>query len=186
VQSQYVFSRFRPGKACRDPEGMVFTTAAFVTRQFERLLIGGGRGGELRLFDPATGDMLALNDSSSDAVMKLQAQPQLPSTTGGGGGGGGGGHGGFGSRLLLAASSRSAVKLYDVDDFESPPVLTFDGCRAGHFSHSGRQVRACVRVRTNGSPQRTHGRITLGFLGLAFWSWQALRSVLGWALHSVR
>jgi hypothetical protein len=125
----------------------VFTTAAFVTRQFERLLIGGGRGGELRLFDPATGDMLALNDSSSDAVMKLQAQPQLPSTSGGGGGGGGGHSGGFGSRVLLAASSRSAVKLYDVDDFEAPHMLTFDGCRAGHFSHSGRQVRTGLTLR---------------------------------------
>jgi hypothetical protein len=40
LMRQYVYSRFRPGKACRDPEGMVFTTAAFVTRQFERLLIG--------------------------------------------------------------------------------------------------------------------------------------------------
>lgn len=50
----------------------------------------------------------------------------------------------YGGRVLFAASSRSAVKLYDVANFESAPVLTFDACRAGHFSHSGRQVRRSI------------------------------------------
>mmetsp|Transcript_28173 Transcript_28173/g.53657 ORF Transcript_28173/g.53657 Transcript_28173/m.53657 type:complete len:597 (+) Transcript_28173:1-1791(+) len=128
---QFVYSRFKPLKACRD-EGSIFTTCAFVSRGHERLLITGGRLGELRLFEPTTGELLELYESENgDPVTCLQSQHFDSNAASG-----------LGACNLFTSSTRAEVRVWDVEKMEPGPVYVFEGCRNGHFSNNGRQLAA--------------------------------------------
>lgn len=113
---QFVYSRFRPWRTCRDEVVSLLTCINFLGDS-SRLAVGTHTG-ELKIFD-----------SNSNNVLESFTSHQAPMT--------------FvesylsGETQLVLSSSSQDVKLWDASSISGGPMHPFEGCKAARFSNSG-------------------------------------------------
>ncbi|KAL2346826.1 hypothetical protein Fmac_000826 [Flemingia macrophylla] len=113
---QFVYSRFRPWRTCRDDAGALLTCITFVGDSSH--IAVGSHNGELKFFD-----------SNNSNVVESYAGHQSPLTL----------VQSFvsGETQLLLSSSSQDVRLWDASSILRGPSHSFEGCKAARFSNSG-------------------------------------------------
>ncbi|GER39787.1 DDB1- and CUL4-associated factor homolog 1 [Striga asiatica] len=118
---QFVYSRFRPWRTCRDDNSSLFTCIAFLGDSSRIAL--GSHTGELRVFD-----------SNNNTVLESFASHQSPLTLVQS-------HFSAENQFVLSSSSMD-VRLWDASSISSGPKHSFDGIKAARFSNSGSKFAA--------------------------------------------
>ncbi|CAI9094836.1 OLC1v1030640C1 [Oldenlandia corymbosa var. corymbosa] len=113
---QFVYSRFRPWRTCRDDGGALLTCISFLGDS-SRIAVGG-HSGELRVFDSNSNSVL---DSCTSHQYPLTLVQSCTS----------------GDTQLLLSSSSHDVRLWDGSSVSAGPKHSFEGCKAARFSNSG-------------------------------------------------
>lgn len=113
---QFVYSRFRPWRSCRDDTSALLTCVAFLGDSSR--IAAGGHTGDLKVFD-----------SNSNNVLDSCASHQSPVTLL---------HSHFsGENQLILSSSAMDVRLWDASSVSAGPKYSFEGIKAARFSNSG-------------------------------------------------
>uniref|UniRef100_A0A803NLD6 Uncharacterized protein n=2 Tax=Cannabis sativa TaxID=3483 RepID=A0A803NLD6_CANSA len=112
---QFVYSRFRPWRTCRDETSAPLTCITFLSDSSH--IAVGTHSGELKIFD-----------TNSSSVLESCASHQFPLTT-------------VQSYLsgetqLVLSSSSQEVRLWDASAIGGGPTNSFEGCKAARFSNS--------------------------------------------------
>ncbi|KAJ8451308.1 hypothetical protein Cgig2_014080 [Carnegiea gigantea] len=118
---QFVYSRFRPWRTCRDDAAALLTCMTFLGDSSQ--IAAGGHSGELKIFDTNSNNILETCISHQSPVILVQSYPSKE------------------TQLVLSSSSLD-VKLWDATSITGGPVHSFDLCRAARFSHSGTRFAA--------------------------------------------
>ncbi|KAL9227175.1 hypothetical protein vseg_002899 [Gypsophila vaccaria] len=118
---QFVYSRFRPWRTCRDDATALLTCMTFVGDSCQ--IAAGSHSGELKIFDTDTNNILDTCSSHQTPIILVQSHPS--DTT----------------NLVLSSSSLD-VKLWDASSISGGPIQSFDACRAAKFSNSGTRFAA--------------------------------------------
>lgn len=118
---QFVYSRFRPWRTCRDDAAALLTCMTFLGDSAQ--IAAGGHSGELKIFDTNSNNILETCISHQSPVILVQSYPSKE------------------TQLVLSSSSLD-VKLWDATSITGGPVHSFDLCRAARFSHSGTRFAA--------------------------------------------
>ncbi|KAJ1385236.1 WD40/YVTN repeat-like-containing domain superfamily [Sesbania bispinosa] len=113
---QFVYSRFRPWRTCRDDAGALLTCISFVGDSSH--IAVGSHNGELKLFD-------ANNNNAVESFTGHQYPLTLVQS--------------FvsGETQLLLSSSSQDVRLWDASSILSGTTHSFEGCKAARFSNAG-------------------------------------------------
>eukprot|EP00252_Welwitschia_mirabilis_P017926 TRINITY_DN399_c0_g1_i4.p1 TRINITY_DN399_c0_g1~~TRINITY_DN399_c0_g1_i4.p1 ORF type:complete len:1932 (+),score=442.82 TRINITY_DN399_c0_g1_i4:211-6006(+) len=119
---QFVFSRFRPWRTCRD-DAALLTSVAFLGNSSR--IATGSHAGEIKIFDTSSGNLLESHVAHPSAITMVQCTSRER-----------GSFGNSGSQLVLTSCNYD-VRLWDSSALASGPVQTFENCRAARFSHSG-------------------------------------------------
>ncbi|KZV31707.1 hypothetical protein F511_00511 [Dorcoceras hygrometricum] len=120
---QFVYSRFRPWRTCRDDSSSLLTCISFLGDSSR--IVTGGHSGELKVFD-----------SNSNSVLESCTSHQFPLTRV---------ESHFvGENQLVISSSASDVRLWDATSISGGPKHSFEGIKAARFSNSG-SVFAALR-----------------------------------------
>ncbi|KAK9153389.1 hypothetical protein Sjap_000869 [Stephania japonica] len=117
---QFVYSRFRPWRTCRDDSALL-TCLTFLGDSSQ--IATGSHSGELKIFDTNSGNMLDSNLSHQSPVILVQS-----ALCGG-------------TKLVLSSGSYD-VKLWDASSISGGPLHSFEGCKAARFSNSGLKLAA--------------------------------------------
>ncbi|MBA0585031.1 DDB1- and CUL4-associated factor homolog 1 [Gossypium raimondii] len=118
---QFVYSRFRPWRTCRDDAGSLLTCVCFLGDSSH--IAVGSHAGELKIFD-----------SNSNNVMDSCTGHQLPVTLV---------QSYFsGETQMVLSSSSQDVRLWDASSFSGGAMHSFEGCKAARFSNSGSSFAA--------------------------------------------
>lgn len=112
----FVFSRFRPWRTCRDDNGGLLTCITFLGDSSQ--IVVGSHAGELKVFDSNTNNMLESCSSHQHPLTFVQSH--ISNET-----------------QLILSSSAHDVRLWDATSVAAGPKHSFEGCKAGRFSHSG-------------------------------------------------
>ncbi|CAA0831916.1 DDB1- and CUL4-associated factor homolog 1 [Striga hermonthica] len=118
---QFVYSRFRPWRTCRDDNSSLFTCIAFL-RDSSHVAVGGHTG-ELRVFDSNNNTILESCTSHQSPLTLVQTHFS-------------------GDDHLVLSSSSMDVRLWDASSISGGPKHSFDGIKAGRFSNSGSKFAA--------------------------------------------
>ncbi|OWM77237.1 hypothetical protein CDL15_Pgr028874 [Punica granatum] len=118
---QFVFSRFKPWRTCRDDNGALLTCIAFLGDSSH--IAVGSHSGELKIFD-------SNNNSIVDSYTSHQSPVNLIQSYISGG-----------TQLLLSSSSQD-VRLWDASSMQTGPLHPFEGCKSAKFSNSGTHFAA--------------------------------------------
>ncbi|KAI4376223.1 hypothetical protein MLD38_014009 [Melastoma candidum] len=118
---QFIFSRFRPWRTCRDDTSVPLTCMAFLADSSH--IAVGSHAGELKIFDTNSNGALDSCLSHQSPVMLIESS--LTSDA-----------------QLLLSSSIQDVRLWDATSISSGPWHSFEGCKAARFSHSGSHFAA--------------------------------------------
>ncbi|KAL7599824.1 hypothetical protein Lser_V15G22858 [Lactuca serriola] len=118
---QFVYSRFRPWRTCRDDTGVLLTCITFLGDSSQ--IAAGSHSGELKVFDSNTNNML---ESSPGHQFPLTMVKSFIS----------------GDTQLLLSSSSHDVRLWDAPSVSAGPKYSFDGIKAATFSHCGTMFAA--------------------------------------------
>ncbi|CAK9172926.1 unnamed protein product, partial [Ilex paraguariensis] len=113
---QFVYSRFRPWRTCRDDGGALLTCLTFLGDSSQ--IAAGSRFGELKVFDSNSNNVLE-NCTSHQYPLTL-VQSYL-----------------LGESQLVLSSSAHDVRLWDASSVSAGPKHSFEGCKAARFSNSG-------------------------------------------------
>ncbi|GFZ00898.1 DDB1-CUL4 associated factor 1 [Actinidia rufa] len=113
---QFVYSRFRPWRSCRDDGGALLTCLTFLG-DFSQIA-AGSHSGELKIFDSNTNNVLESCTSHQSSLTLLQSYLS-------------------GETPLLLSSSADDVRLWDASSVSTGPRHSFEACKAARFSHSG-------------------------------------------------
>ncbi|GMH10738.1 hypothetical protein Nepgr_012579 [Nepenthes gracilis] len=113
---QFIFSRFRPWRTCRDDAAALLTCMTFLGDSSQ--IASGSHSGELKLFDSNSNNVLDSCMSHQSPVTLVQSYLY------------------DGTQLVLSSSSHD-VRLWDASSISSGPIHSFEGCRAAKFSNSG-------------------------------------------------
>ncbi|GAB4837651.1 hypothetical protein Ancab_002501 [Ancistrocladus abbreviatus] len=113
---QFVYSRFRPWRTCRDDAAALLTCMTFLGDTSQ--IAVGSHSGELKLFDTNSNNVLESCMSHQYPVTLVQSYFS------------------GGTQLLLSSSSHD-VRLWDASSISGGPIHSFEGCRAARFSNSG-------------------------------------------------
>jgi HIV-1 Vpr-binding protein len=113
---QFVYSRFRPWRTCRDDAGALLTCISFLGDS-SRLAVGS-HSGELKIFDSNSNSVL--ESCTSHQYPLTFVESYLSSET----------------QLVLSSSSED-VRLWDAASVSAGPMHPFEGCKAARFSKSG-------------------------------------------------
>ncbi|KAF5726321.1 DDB1- and CUL4-associated factor 1 isoform X1 [Tripterygium wilfordii] len=113
---QFVYSRFRPWRTCRDDAGSRLTCVTFL-RDTSQIAVGS-HSQELKIFDSNSNSVLESCISHQSPMTLVQSH--LSSET----------------PLLLSSSSQD-VRLWDASSVSGGPMHSFEGCKAAQFSNSG-------------------------------------------------
>ncbi|GAB2222944.1 hypothetical protein Drorol1_Dr00017076 [Drosera rotundifolia] len=113
---QFVYSRFRPWRTCRDDAASVLTCMTFLGDSSQVAV--GTLSGELKLFDTNSNNVLENCASYQSPVTMVQSYRS------------------DGIQLVLSSSSRD-VRLWDAGSISGGPMHSFEGCRSARFSNSG-------------------------------------------------
>ncbi|XP_051137057.1 DDB1- and CUL4-associated factor homolog 1 [Andrographis paniculata] len=118
---QFVYSRFRPWRTCRDEFSSLLTCISFLGDSSR--IATGGHTGELRVFDTNSNNVLESCTSHQSPVTMLQSH--------------------FSGQTTLALSSSGAdVRLWDASSICAGPKHSFDAIKAARFSNSGTMFAA--------------------------------------------
>lgn len=126
---QFVFSRFRPWRTCRDDAGGLFTCIAFAGEDSCRVAVGS-HSGEIKIFDTNNNIVLESFTSHQASLTLVQSS---------------------GTQQLLLSSSTQDVRLWDASSISSGPLHPFEGCKNARFSNSGTHFAA---LSSEGSSRR--------------------------------
>ncbi|KAL8099818.1 hypothetical protein AgCh_032180 [Apium graveolens] len=130
---QFVYSRFRPWRTCRDDSGALLTCMTFLGDSSR--IAAGCDTGELKIFDCDNSNMLESCTSHQFALTVLQSHC-------------------FEETQLILSSSSHDVRLWDASSVSAGPRHSFEGCKSGKLSNSGRNFAAL-------SLESTHREILL-------------------------
>ncbi|CAN6482841.1 unnamed protein product [Victoria cruziana] len=122
---QFVFSRFRPWRTCRD-EAALLTCISFLGDASR--IVTGSHAGELKIFDVNSSNVLESHLCHQTPVMLVQSSPRISRTCS---------DSSAASRELLLSSSAFDVRLWDSSSLSAGPVHIFEGRKAARFNHSG-------------------------------------------------
>ncbi|KAK9128240.1 hypothetical protein Syun_017037 [Stephania yunnanensis] len=117
---QFVYSRFRPWRTCRDDSALL-TCLTFLGDSSQ--IATGSHSGELKIFDTNSGNMVDSNLSHQSPVILVQS-----ALCGG-------------TKLVLSSGSYD-VKLWDASSITGGPLHSLEGCKAARFSNSGLKFAA--------------------------------------------
>lgn len=126
---QFVYSRFRPWRTCRDDGGALLTCVTFLGDSSQ--IAVGSHSGELKIFD--TNSNSVLDSCPSHQYPLTLAQSYISGDT-----------------QLILSSSAHDVRLWDVSSVSAGPKHSFEGCKAARFSNSG----AAFAALSTESPHR--------------------------------
>ncbi|KAK9699628.1 hypothetical protein RND81_08G185600 [Saponaria officinalis] len=118
---QFVYSRFRPWRTCRDDATALLTCMTFLGDSTQ--IAAGSHNGELKIFDTNSNNILETCSSHQAPLILVQSHPL------------------DGTNLVLSSSSLD-VKLWDASSISGGPIQSFDACRAAKFSNSGTRFAA--------------------------------------------
>lgn len=113
---QFIYSRFKPWRTCRDDGNGLLTSLAFLGDSAQ--IAAGSHSGELKIFDCNTGSMLESFTGLQYPLTLVQSYCSLD------------------TQLILSSSSHD-VRLWDASAVSGGPRHSFDGCKAARFSNSG-------------------------------------------------
>ncbi|KAL5850013.1 hypothetical protein ACOSQ4_008026 [Xanthoceras sorbifolium] len=113
---QFVYSRFRPWRTCRDDAGALLTCIAFLGDNSH--IAVGSHTKELKIFDTNSNNVLESCTSHQGPVTLIQSYLS-------------------GETQLLLSSSALDVNLWDASSVSGGPMHTFERCKAARFSNSG-------------------------------------------------
>ncbi|XP_057799163.1 DDB1- and CUL4-associated factor homolog 1 isoform X2 [Salvia miltiorrhiza] len=113
---QFVYSRFRPWRSCRDDTSSLLTCIAFLGDSSR--IAGGGHTGDLKVFDSNSNIVLDSCTSHQSPLTLLQS------------------HFSDENQLILSSSAMD-VRLWDASSVSAGPKHSFDGIKAAKFSNSG-------------------------------------------------
>ena len=117
---QFVYSRFRPWRTCRDDSGAMLSCMTFLGDSSQ--IATGCDSGELKIFDSDNSNILECF-TSQHALTALQS------------------HLFEGTQLILSSSSHD-VQLWDASSVSIGPRHSFDECKGGKLSNSGNSFAA--------------------------------------------
>lgn len=118
---QFVYSRFRPWRTCRDDASALLTCVAFLGDSSR--IAAGGHTGELKVFDSNSNNVLDSCTSHQSPVTLLQSHFS-------------------GESQLILSSSAMDVRLWDASSVSVGPKHSFEGIKAARFSNSGSMFAA--------------------------------------------
>ncbi|XP_044463787.1 DDB1- and CUL4-associated factor homolog 1 [Mangifera indica] len=124
---QFVYSRFRPWRTCRDDAGALLTCITFLGDSSH--IAVGSHTKELKIFDTNSGNVLESCISHQGPLTLVQSH--LSAET----------------HLLLSSSSQD-VRLWDASSISGGPMHSFEGCKAARFSNSG-SIFAALPMETS-------------------------------------
>ncbi|KAI3453945.1 hypothetical protein Pfo_010608 [Paulownia fortunei] len=124
---QFVYSRFRPWRTCRDDASSLLTCIDFLGDSSR--IAAGGHSGDLKVFDSNSNSVLESCTSYQAPVTLLQSHF-------------------LGETQLLLSSSAHVVRLWDGTSVSGGPRHSFEGIKAARFSNSGALFAA---LRTDSS-----------------------------------
>ncbi|OIT36019.1 PREDICTED: DDB1- and CUL4-associated factor homolog 1-like [Nicotiana attenuata] len=113
---QFVYSRFRPWRTCRDDAGVLLTCVSFMGDSSQ--IAAGTHSGELKIFDSNSNSILESFTSHQAPLTLLQSYLS-------------------GETQMLLSSSAHDVRLWDATSVSAGPRHSFEGCKAARFSNSG-------------------------------------------------
>ncbi|VFQ86507.1 unnamed protein product [Cuscuta campestris] len=119
---QFIYSRFRPWRTCRDDGGVPLTCMTFLGDSSQ--IAVGSHLGELKIIDSNSNSVLESVASHNNPVTLLQSYISGETTQ------------------LMLSSSCQDVQLWNVSTFSAGPQHSFDGCKAARFSNSGTSFAA--------------------------------------------
>nr|GMD49035.1 DDB1- and CUL4-associated factor homolog 1 [Ipomoea batatas] len=113
---QFVYSRFRPWRTCRDDTGALLTCMTFLGDSSQ--IAAGSHLGELKIFDSNSNTIVESFTSHQNPLTQLQSYLS-------------------GDTQLILSSSVQDVQLWDASSVSAGPRHSFEGCKAPRFSKSG-------------------------------------------------
>lgn len=113
---QFVYSRFRPWRTCRDSISVLLTCITFIGDS-SRIAVGV-HNGELKTFDSNNSNVVETFGSHQSPLTLVQSFVS-------------------GETQLLLSSSSQEVRLWDASAVSMGPTHSFDGCKAARFSNNG-------------------------------------------------
>ncbi|KAJ6329765.1 hypothetical protein OIU76_008569 [Salix suchowensis] len=113
---QFVYSRFRPWRTCRDDAGALLTCVTFLGDSSH--IAVGSHAGELKIFDSNSNNVLESCTSHQSPLTLVQSYV-------------------CGETQLVLSSSSQDVRLWDASSISGGPIHSLDGCKAARFSNSG-------------------------------------------------
>ncbi|XP_057434580.1 DDB1- and CUL4-associated factor homolog 1-like [Lotus japonicus] len=113
---QFVFSRFRPWRTCRDDAGALLTCITFVGDSSH--IAAGSHNGELKFFDSNNNNVVESFTAHQSPLTLVQSFVS-------------------GETQTLLSSTSQDVKLWDATSILAGPSHSFEGCKAARFSNSG-------------------------------------------------
>ncbi|CAI9784731.1 unnamed protein product [Fraxinus pennsylvanica] len=113
---QFVYSRFRPWRTCRDDVCSLLTCITFLGDSSQ--IAAGRHTGELKVFDSNSNSVLESCTGHQYPLTLLQSRF-------------------YGETQLILSSSANDVRLWDASSISVGPRHSFDGCKAAQFSSNG-------------------------------------------------
>ncbi|XP_059663011.1 DDB1- and CUL4-associated factor homolog 1 [Cornus florida] len=113
---QFVYSRFRPWRTCRDDGGAPLTCITFLGDSSQ--IAAGSHSGELKIFDSNSSNVLESYTGLQSPLTIVQSYLS-------------------GETQLVLSSSAHDVRLWDASSVSIGPRHSFEGCKAARFSNSG-------------------------------------------------
>ncbi|KAL6541831.1 hypothetical protein OROGR_011317 [Orobanche gracilis] len=113
---QFVFSRFRPWRTCRDDAGALLTCITFFGDSSH--IAAGSHNGELKIFDSNNNNVVECFTGHQSPLTLVQSFVS-------------------GETQMLLSSTSQDVKLWDATSILAGPSHSFEGCKAARFSNSG-------------------------------------------------
>ncbi|KAK7410307.1 hypothetical protein VNO78_00997 [Psophocarpus tetragonolobus] len=113
---QFVYSRFRPWRTCRDDAGALLTCITFVGDSSH--IAVGSHNGELKFFDSNNSNVVESFTGHQAPLTLVQSFVS-------------------GETQLLLSSSAQDVRLWEATSILGGPTHSFEGCKAARFSNSG-------------------------------------------------
>ncbi|OVA04073.1 WD40 repeat [Macleaya cordata] len=125
---QFVYSRFRPWRTCRD-DAALLTCIAFLGDSSR--IVTGSHSGELKVFESESGNVLESHTGHQSPLSLVQSALS-------------------GDTQLVLSSGSYEVRLWDASSVSAGPMHSFDGCKAARFNNSKTTFAA---LSTESSPR---------------------------------
>ncbi|XP_022141621.1 DDB1- and CUL4-associated factor homolog 1 isoform X2 [Momordica charantia] len=112
---QFVYSRFRPWRTCRDDASALLTCLTFLG---DSRIAVGSHSGEVKIFDSNSSSILESCTSHQSPLTLMESYIS-------------------GDTQLVLSSSSLDVRLWDASSISGGPMHSFEGCKAARFSNAG-------------------------------------------------